>query len=343
MTEPAAAAFAPFEGGPMWFPDSVTIREVAPRDGLQSLGRQIDTDDKIRMVDQLSDAGFRSIEFTGLAHPRAIPELADAEAVAAGISRRPGVEYRALVPSEKGAERALEAGADTLVALLTVSESYSRKNQNRTVDQLIDEVGRVFRLGRDAGVGVDVAVGIAFFCPYEGLVPEERAESVVDGSWKSTARRPCTLRRPSGWRPLVMCIHSAHACSGDGRTRTWRSTCTTRTAWRPRTSWPRCRLASTPSRAPSAGSEAASPCPNSSAQWATSLRRISCTCSRSVGSTAGSTLPGSPIPPGLSETSLGCALRATSPGAAARIRYWPIREGSRATARSHGARSLPSE
>lgn len=160
-------------------PEKVLIREVGPRDGLQSLGRTISTADKIRMVDTLTAAGFRSIEFTGFAHPRVIPELADAEDVAAGIERRPGVDYRALVPSLRGAERAVAARVDTLVALLTASESYSRRNQNRSVAELVAEVGRVLELGRQEGVPVDVALGIAFFCPYEGRIREAHIEDLV--------------------------------------------------------------------------------------------------------------------------------------------------------------------
>ena len=169
----------------MQFPDSVMIREVAPRDGLQSLGKPIATDQKIQMIDLLSETGFAAIEVTGFAHPRVIPQLADAEEVVAGITRRSGVDYRALVPNIRGAERALTAGVDTLVALMTASESYSQRNQNRSVDELIDEALKILRLGRDAGVAVDVAVGIAFFCPYEGVVPEEQVESIfarlIDG------------------------------------------------------------------------------------------------------------------------------------------------------------------
>src|SRR5215207_8676506 len=88
------------------FPDSVTLVEVGPRDGLQSFPRFIDTAEKVRMVDRLSEVGFPVIEVTGFVSPRAIPNLRDAEEVFARIARRPGTVYRALVPNARGAQRA---------------------------------------------------------------------------------------------------------------------------------------------------------------------------------------------------------------------------------------------
>ena len=161
-------------------PDSVTIAEVGPRDGLQSLGRWVETADKIAMVDRLSDAGLPVIEVTSFAHPKKIPSLADAEAVLAGIKRRPGTVYRALVPNAKGAIRAVESGlVDEMLGLLTVSETYLAKNQNMTLDRAIDDAGHCLRLADQAGIDFVMAMGISFFCPYEGRIPDEATLSVV--------------------------------------------------------------------------------------------------------------------------------------------------------------------
>src|SRR5215207_1452045 len=92
-------------------PRKVTVVDVAPRDGLQSFPRWVETEIKVAMVDRLSDAGFPVIEVTSFAHPRAVPNLQDAEAVLAQIRRRPGTIYRALVPNARGAERAVRADA----------------------------------------------------------------------------------------------------------------------------------------------------------------------------------------------------------------------------------------
>jgi hydroxymethylglutaryl-CoA lyase len=158
--------------------DKVTITEVGPRDGLQGIGRWIPTEDKIAMIDVLLGAGITSIEATSFVHPEVVPQMADAERVMSGIERRPGVTYRALVPNRRGAERAIGAGVDVLVALITVSEAYSRKNQNRGVQDLVRSVDQVLHAGREAGTRVDIAVGMAFFCPYEGPIAEERVEAL---------------------------------------------------------------------------------------------------------------------------------------------------------------------
>lgn len=171
--------------------EPVTITEVGPRDGLQSLGRSIATDGKVAMIEALIAAGLRSIEVTGFARPDVVPALADAEAVLAGVPARPGLDRRVLVPNARGARRAVDAGPDTLVALITASESYSRRNQNRGVEELIDEIGRIASVGDDAGLPVDAVIGTAFFCPYEGPIAEERVESLVERLVERGVRAVC--------------------------------------------------------------------------------------------------------------------------------------------------------
>lgn len=158
--------------------ERVRVTEVGPRDGLQSLGHTIPTADKLKMISILVDAGITSIEATSFVRPEVIPELADAEAVMAGVVRRPGVEYRALVPNKRGAQRAAAADVDVMVALITVSETYSRKNQNRGVDELVQSTAEILEESRASGVPVDIAVGMAFFCPYEGPIAEEQVEDL---------------------------------------------------------------------------------------------------------------------------------------------------------------------
>ncbi len=160
-------------------PDSVAIAEVAPRDGLQSLGAWVETDTKVAMIDRLSEAGFPTIEVTGFVHPRFIPALRDAEEVCARIARRPGTVYRALVPNARGAERALASGLDELLGLITVSETYLRKNQNMTTDEAVEQAAACFRLAEAAGTGFVMAVGVALWCTYEGAIPDERVLALV--------------------------------------------------------------------------------------------------------------------------------------------------------------------
>ena len=127
-------------------PKNIVIAEVGPRDGLQSFPRWIDTDVKVAMIDRLSDLGLPVIEVSNFAHPKVIPHLRDAEEVFQRIKRRPGTVYRALVPNARGAQRAAQAGVDEMLGLITISATYTRKNQNMTIDQAIEQNLELFRI-----------------------------------------------------------------------------------------------------------------------------------------------------------------------------------------------------
>ena len=160
-------------------PERIVIAEVGPRDGLQSLDRWIDTDTKVAMIDRLSAAGFPVIEVTSFTRSTVVPHLKDAEEVCGRIARRPGTVYRALVPNARGAERALEAKLDELLGLITVSETYLRKNQNMSLDEAVEQGIRCFRTADAAGVGFVMAIGVALWCAYEGRIPEDKTVGLV--------------------------------------------------------------------------------------------------------------------------------------------------------------------
>ena len=124
-------------------PQQVSVVEVGPRDGLQSLRHWVATDAKVAIVDALSEAGFPVIEVTSFAHPKVVPMLSDAEEVLARIQRRPGTVYRALVPNKRGAIRAVETDVDEILGLMTVSEAYMARNQNMTLDDAITPAASV--------------------------------------------------------------------------------------------------------------------------------------------------------------------------------------------------------
>lgn len=172
----------------MQLPERVMVTEVGPRDGLQSFDRWVPTDHKVQIIEVLLDAGFRSIEVTSFVRPDVVPHLSDAEELMARLDRRDGVDYRALVPNRRGAERAVAAGVDTMVALLTVTDSYSRKNQNRSAFELLDAVADVLDVGQRTGTPVDVALAMSFFDPYEGPTPVSRVEEMVQRLWDHGAR-----------------------------------------------------------------------------------------------------------------------------------------------------------
>jgi len=160
-------------------PDRIDVVEVGPRDGLQSLPKWIPTADKIRMVDRLSQAGLPVIEVTGFAHPKVIPNLSDAEAVFAGITRREGTIYRGLAPNAKGASRAIAAQADEIVGLTIASATYLKKNQNMTLDQASEQAIEAYHIASTHNVRYVLAIGMAFWCPYEGLIKEDHVLRLV--------------------------------------------------------------------------------------------------------------------------------------------------------------------
>jgi len=160
-------------------PGSVSVVDVSARDGLQSFHRWVDTDTKVALVDRLTEAGFATIEVTNFAHPRVIPHLRDAEEVMERISRKPGVVYRAQAPNARGAERAAAAKAQEILGLITASEAYNLKNQNMTIERGVDAAIETFRVSERESIPFVMAVGMAYFCAYEGAIPEDRVLEIV--------------------------------------------------------------------------------------------------------------------------------------------------------------------
>jgi hydroxymethylglutaryl-CoA lyase len=160
-------------------PKKIIVAEVGPRDGLQSFPRWVDTDTKVAMIDRLSDLGLPVIEVSSFAHPKVVPHLRDAEEVFERIGRRPGTVYRALVPNARGARRGAQARVDEMLGLITISATYTRKNQNMTTDQAIEQNLESFRIAEASHTPFVMALGMAFWCAYEGLIPEDDVIAVV--------------------------------------------------------------------------------------------------------------------------------------------------------------------
>jgi hydroxymethylglutaryl-CoA lyase len=161
------------------FPKTITVAEVGPRDGLQGFPRWIDTGTKVAIIDRLSDLGLPVIEVSSFAHPKVVPHLRDAEEVFERIRRRPGTMYRALVPNARGAERATKARVDEMLGLITISATYTRKNQNMTIDGAIEQNLESFQIAEASNIPFVMALGMAFWCAYEGLIPEDNVIAVV--------------------------------------------------------------------------------------------------------------------------------------------------------------------
>ncbi len=148
----------------------ITVVEVGPRDGLQSEPRVLPTEMKVLFIERLADAGLRVIEATSFVSPRHVPQLADAEAVLRAIRRRPGVRYPVLVPNEIGLERALAAGANEIAVFGSASETYSRRNLNRSRDAAIEMFRPVVRRAKDAGARVRGYLSMVIADPWEGAI-----------------------------------------------------------------------------------------------------------------------------------------------------------------------------
>ena len=163
----------------MQVPERVTICEVGTRDGFQIEPDFIPTEQKIEAVNALSEAGVPRIEVTSFVHPKVVPQLRDAEAVMAAIRRRPGTRYAALVPNDKGASRAVDAGVDAIHTVLSASESHNLANVNMTIAESMDRLRAVAQIANRAGVPMQCGISTSFGCPFEGDVPFDRLERVV--------------------------------------------------------------------------------------------------------------------------------------------------------------------
>src|ERR671934_1349378 len=136
----------------MRLPERVTICEVGTRDGFQIEPDFIPTEQKVEVVDLLSAAGLPRIEVTSFVHPKAVPQLRDAETVMARITRRPGTRYAALVPNDKGAVRAIDAGVDAIHTVVSASESHNVANVNMTIAESLDKLRAVMEVATRAKV-----------------------------------------------------------------------------------------------------------------------------------------------------------------------------------------------
>lgn len=161
-------------------PKRVTIFEVGPRDGLQNEPDPIPTERKIQFINELAESGLTWIEATSFVHPKAVPQLADADEVMRGIDRKPGIRYPVLVPNERGMARALEAGVDAICVFTAASEAFSQANVHASIDETFDRFDPVVATAKQEGIWTRGYVSMAFHCPYEGEIAPEKAIDVSE-------------------------------------------------------------------------------------------------------------------------------------------------------------------
>lgn len=159
--------------------EAVTIFEVGPRDGLQNEAGMISTADKIKLVDLLSATGLRKIEVSSFVSPSAVPQMADAADVFAGIARRPGVAYAALTPNLRGYGAAVTARADEVAIFASASEGFSRRNINCSIEESFARFAPVAGAATAAGVPMRGYVSCITRCPYDGPVAPQAVASVA--------------------------------------------------------------------------------------------------------------------------------------------------------------------
>lgn len=160
--------------------ERLIVQEVATRDGFQIEPVFVETAEKIRLIDALAAAGFGRIEVSSFVSPKAVPALRDAAEVFAGLTRRPGTVYVALVPNPRGAERALQAKVDEINLVASVSETHNRANMGMTPAASIEGFARIMETVRGSGVGVNATVATAFGCPFEGAQPVDTVLAQVE-------------------------------------------------------------------------------------------------------------------------------------------------------------------
>lgn len=157
--------------------EKVKVVDVTARDGLQNEPKPVPTSDKLALIEKLVQAGLRDIQATSFVHPKWVPQLADAEELAAGLGKFAGVTFSALVPNLKGYERALAAGIRHMEFVLSASEAFNRKNLNRSLAESLKLLEQTTRRAQRDGVTLRVGFSTCFHCPFEGRIS---SQSVVD-------------------------------------------------------------------------------------------------------------------------------------------------------------------
>lgn len=159
--------------------DHVKIFEVGPRDGLQNQKRIISTQDKIKLVDMLSDCGLTHIETTSFVSPKWVPQMADAAEVMAGISRKTGTIYTALTPNLRGYEAAIDAGADEVAIFGSASEGFSQKNINCSIEESFSRFLPIMAQAKIDKCNVRGYISCITDCPYDGQIAPDQVVRVA--------------------------------------------------------------------------------------------------------------------------------------------------------------------
>lgn len=168
------------------YPKAIELVEVSPRDGLQNESVMVSTSDKVALIERAIAAGARRIEVTSFVNPRAVPQMADAEAVCAALPNRADVTYIGLVMNARGAQRALATGRiDQLGAVAVSTNQFAMANQGQDSDGSVAAACEIIAMARAAGKTGQVTIGASFGCPFEGEVAEDRVVAMAQALAKA--------------------------------------------------------------------------------------------------------------------------------------------------------------
>ncbi len=195
-------------------PSRVSVREVGPRDGLQNED-PVPAGAKIALIDRLSRTGVSRIEAVSFVRAEAIPQMADADEVWAGVTRDPAIRYSALAPNLRGARRALDGGFTEVEVVVSASDTHNRKNVNRGTQESLDDIAVIIAESHERGAACQVVVATAWGCPYEGDVPVARVmavagRAIADGADSISFGDTTGMATPRRVWDLVGSFRSAH-------------------------------------------------------------------------------------------------------------------------------------
>ena len=166
------------------------IVEVGPRDGLQSEPDVLATPLKLELISRLVDAGVRRVEVASFVNPKRVPQMADAEAVMAGLPKRPDVQYVGLVLNRRGFDRALAAGCTEIGMVTAATDTFAQRNQGASIEETIAAWEEIAPLARAAGIRAQVTISVSFGCPFEGEVAPAR---VIEIARRLAASKPVEI------------------------------------------------------------------------------------------------------------------------------------------------------
>jgi len=166
------------------------IVEVGPRDGLQSEPDVLATPLKLELISRLVDAGVRRVEVASFVNPKRVPQMADAEAVMAGLPKRPDVQYVGLVLNRRGFDRALGAGCTEIGMVTAATDTFAQRNQGASIEETIAAWEEIAPLARAAGIRAQVTISVSFGCPFEGEVAPAR---VIEIARRLAASKPVEI------------------------------------------------------------------------------------------------------------------------------------------------------